>query len=90
MGELSTVHDFMLIAKNTQGDGDFHRRLRAALELAALSYPQIAWRADFDLGPREHVDIFSAPDRDAARAVAEMLNHTWGVRAELAPLRNGW
>jgi hypothetical protein len=90
MGELSSVRDFMLIAKAAQDDSDFHQRFRAALRLAAVSYPQIAWRADFDLGPREHVDIFSAPDRGAARELSEMLNRICDVRVELAPLRNGW
>ena len=91
MGEATNARDFMLIAKTTaQSERGFHERLRAALRLAALSFPQIAWRADFDVGPREHVDIFSAPDHAAARAVTEMLNHTCGVRVELAPLRDGW
>lgn len=91
MGEATNARDFMLIAKTTaQGDRAFHERLRTALRLAALSFPQIAWRADFDLGPREHVEIVSAPDHGAARALTEMLNHTCGVRVELAPLRNGW
>lgn len=91
MGEATNARDFMLIAKTTaQADRAFHERLRAALRLAALSFPQVAWRADFDLGPREHVEIVSAPDHGVARALTEMLSHTCGVRVELAPLRNGW
>lgn len=91
MGEATNARDFMLIAKTTaQGDGAFHERLRTALRLAVVSFPQIARRADFDIGPREHVEIVSAPDHGVARALTEMLSHTCGVRVELAPLRNGW
>jgi len=82
--------DFMLIAKATDAARDFHPRLRAALRLAAASFPQIAWRADFDVSPREHVDIFSAPSHDAARALVQMLNRSCGVRAELAALKRRW
>ena len=90
MGESATLRDFMMIAKATRVDDAFHSRVRETVRLAAVLHPEITWRADFDLGPCEHVDIFSAPDHGAARALTEMLNHTCGVHVELAPLRNGW
>jgi len=91
MGEATNARDFMLIAKTTaQSERGFHERLRAALRLAAVSFPQIAWRADFDVGPREHVEIFGASDHAAARAISDAVSRAGGVRTELAPLRDGW
>jgi hypothetical protein len=90
MGESATLRDFMMIAKATRVDDAFHSRVRETVRLAAVLHPEITWRADFDLGPCEHVDIFSAPDRGAARAISDAVSEAGGVRAELAPLRNRW
>jgi hypothetical protein len=90
MGQLGNLRDFILIARATQGAADFHERIRGALRLAAASLSQVAWRADFDVGPGEHVEIFGAPDSGYARKVSELVTAIPGVRAEIAPLRKGW
>ena len=90
MGQLRDLRDFILIARATQGAGDFHERIRGAVRLAAASLPEVAWRADFDVGPGEHVEIFGAPDSGYARKVSELVTAIPGVRAEIAPLGKGW
>ena len=90
MGQAGSFRDFMLIITAGHQASDFHPRVREALRLAAATHPQVAWRADFDVGPREHVEVFSAPDFAAARQVTAALAGVPGVRTELAPLKNGW
>ena len=90
MGESETLRDFMLIAIATRADDAFHSRVHEAVRLAAARHPEIAWRAEFDVGPREHVEIFGAFDHAAARAISDAVSQAGGVRAELARLRNGW
>lgn len=90
MGHTADLKDFMLIARAAGAGDAFHARIRQALERAAATHPGIAWRADFDLGPTEHVEVFSAPDFASAREVSRMMSTLEGVRAELAPLRSGW
>jgi hypothetical protein len=90
MGELANLRDFMLIARAIEPSAEFLPRLREALRLAAASHPEIAWRAYFDVSPRDHVEIFSAPDFAAAREVSALLSGVQGMRAELAPLKNRW
>ena len=90
MGQLGNMRDFILIARATQRAGDFHERIRGAVRLAAASLPELAWRADFDVGPGEHVEIFGAPDSEYARKVCELVTAIPGVRVEVAPLAKGW
>jgi hypothetical protein len=90
MEQPENLRDFILIARATQRAGDFRDRIRGAVRLAAASLPDIAWRADFDFGPGEHVEIFGAPDSSAAHRVSELMSAVPGVRAEVAPLRSRW
>jgi hypothetical protein len=90
MGQLGNLKDFMLIVTASQGNEDFHPRVRSALEFAAAAHPEVALRADFDVGPREHVEVFTAPDMGTARNIAYSVGKLEGLRAELAPLRSGW
>jgi hypothetical protein len=90
MGQLGSLRDFMLIVTAAESCKDFHPRVRAALELAVATHPEAARRADFDVGAREHVEVFSAPDFETARRIADNVNAMRDVRAELAPLRNRW
>jgi hypothetical protein len=90
MGQISSLRDFMVIARAAEGAEKFHARIRQVLDMAALVHPEISWRAQFELGPSEHVEVFSAPDFGAAREVSRMMGALQGVRAELAPLRKGW
>jgi hypothetical protein len=90
MEQRFAPRDFMLIARSIDGSGEFHARIKQALQFAAADRPEVAWRAEFDLGPKEHVEVFTAPDIGTAREVSDMVNTVAGVRIELAPLRNGW
>ena len=90
MGQLGSLKDFMLIITAAQGGEDFHPCVHSALQLAAAAHPEVALRADFDVGPREHVEVFTAPDIGTARDIAHSISKMEGLRAELAPLRNGW
>lgn len=90
MRQTSRIRDFMLIVTAGHQASDFHPRVREALRLAAATHPEVAWRADFDVGPSEHVEVFSAPDFAAARQVSAVLDGVPGLRTELAPLKNGW
>ncbi|HEX6267223.1 MAG TPA: hypothetical protein VFZ81_10040 [Burkholderiales bacterium] len=90
MGQLGNPKDFMLIITASQGSDDFHPRVRSALQFALAAHSEVALRADFDVGPREHVEVFTAPDIGTARDIAHSLGKLAGLRAELAPLRHGW
>lgn len=90
MGQASNLRDFMVIARATGEAQNFHKRIKQAMRIAADALPQIAWRADFDLGPREHVDVISAPDLGSARKVVAVVTQLDGVNAELALLRKPW
>jgi hypothetical protein len=90
MGQLGSLKDFMLIVRRTAAGEEFHARVKQAVELAARVHPDIAWRAQFELGPAEHVEVFSAPDLGAARQVSNLMGALHGVKAEVAPLRHGW
>ena len=90
MGHFASLKDFMLIARGTEGAEKFHDRIKQAIDIAARMHPDIAWRAQFEIGPTEHVEVFSAPDFGAARQVSSLMGALAGVKAELAPLRNGW
>jgi hypothetical protein len=90
MEELVSLRDFMLIVTSGESCEDFHPRIHATLELAVATCPEAALRAEFDVGAREHVEVFSAPDFETARRIADNVNAMRGVRAELAPLRNRW
>ena len=80
----------MLIVTAGESCQDFHPRIHATLELAVATYPDAALRAEFDVGVREHVEVFSAPDFETARRITDDVNTMRGVHAELAALRNGW
>jgi hypothetical protein len=90
VGQLDSLKDFMLIITAAAAAADFHPRIRAALEQAVAAHPDAALRAEFDVGAREHVEVFSAPDIATARSISEDVNRIDGIRAELAPLRSGW
>lgn len=90
MQQLTSARDFMLIARSTRGDEKFHARIGQVVDLAKKLYPTISWRAQFELGPREHVEVFSAGDSAIARQVSRLLGALQDVKAELAPLRSGW
>jgi hypothetical protein len=90
MALQANLKDFMLITRATDAAGDFHARVRQALEIAASLHPAIAWRAQFELGPAEHVEVFSAPDSAQARQVSGIMGALAGVRAEVAPLTKAW
>ncbi|HEX6318944.1 MAG TPA: hypothetical protein VFZ84_08710 [Burkholderiales bacterium] len=90
MGQLASLNDFMLIARATESAEKFHSRVKQVLEIAASLHPDIAWRAQFEIGPAEHVEVFSAPDSGVARQVSSLMGALQGVKAEVAPLRRGW
>jgi hypothetical protein len=90
MGQLASLKDFMLIARATESAEKFHARVKQVLEIAASLHPDIAWRAQFEIGPAEHVEVFSAPDSGVARQVSSLMGALQGVKAEVAPLRRGW
>jgi len=90
MRQLASFSDFMLIAHATESAEKFHARVKQVLEVAANLHPDIAWRAQFEIGPAEHVEVFSAPDSGVARQVSSLIGALQGVTAEVAPLRKGW
>lgn len=84
--------DFLFIARAIdEAHNGFQARVRGALSFALGRHPEITLRASFDLGPREHVEVFSAPTPTQARQLAEEMKHAAaGFRAEVVPLYSEW
>jgi hypothetical protein len=89
------MRDFMLI---TRPASEIVRRAAASFQTvvdeikssASRACPQIQWRADFDLGGSDYVEIFSAPDYSTALRVSDIARNMPGVRAEIATLKSSW
>ena len=84
------MRDFIMICKSSGQDGDaFHGVLQRAMGAAKSAFPEIEWRADFSLTPRESVDVFSAPSVETAIKVSRLVR-AGGINAEVLPLRGSW
>lgn len=63
---------------------------REAVIAARRAFPAITWQAEFPLGPRDYVEVFSAPSETMARDVAKVVSTVAGIRAEVSELRSAW
>jgi hypothetical protein len=90
MAQRARLKEFMLIARATGNAGRFPDRIQQALRLAFVTFPAVSWKAEFALGPREHVEIFGAGSDDEARLVSQYFARAPGVRAEVLPLAMPW
>ncbi len=85
------MRDFIMITRSSLNqDADaFQGVVQRALGAAKSAYPEIKWRADFTLNPREFVEVFSAPSMETAVKVSHLVR-AGGVYAEVLPLHGGW
>ena len=83
--------DFIMITRSSprQDSDAFQGIVQRALGAAKSAYPEIEWRADFTLNPRECVEVFSAPSMDMAMRMSHLVR-AGGIDAEVLPLRGGW
>jgi hypothetical protein len=88
------MRDYMLIThpagNQRAAEAEFLAAVRQALTTARETFPAVAWQADFPLGPRDHVEVFSAPSEAMARQVCALVGALGGIRAEVSALRSGW
>lgn len=88
------MQDYMLITHPSAGRGDrgfeFETMVRGALHAVREVFPTVEWRAEFSLGPRDHVEVFSAPNEATARQLGALVSSAEGISAEISPLRSAW
>jgi len=90
MGQLDEPREFMLITRATGAADKFSENVRQALRLATAMFPDIAWKAEFDAGPGEHVEVFSAPGAEEALRLWKHFAQVPGMRTEVMPLATRW
>jgi hypothetical protein len=88
------MRDYMLIThpagRTAYPGGQFFACVRQAIGAARKAFPAVTWQADFPLGPRDYVEVFSAPDESMAQEVAAVVSTLGGITAEVSPLRSNW
>jgi hypothetical protein len=87
--------DYMLIAHPAaraarRDEGSFKYRFETAVEAAHSACPDVEWRAGFVLGPKDYVEVFSAPSSEAAQKVVAVVGALGGLRAEVVALNSVW
>jgi hypothetical protein len=84
------MSDFMLIAHaDTTSAIPFPEQMSSLVKTLKTLLPKIEWQMEFDLGRGKMVEVFSAPDYDAALDVSRAAQQR-GVRAEVSRLKAGW
>lgn len=75
------------VDESAAADGDALQRLgQAVSEAPARERPDVRWIASYStLGPYDYVDIFAAPDNEAATRVALVVRTTGQARVEVWP-----
>jgi len=88
------MRDYMLIThpvgQSANRGGQFFACVREAVGAARKAFPAVTWQADFPLGPRDYVEVFSAPNESMAQEVAAVVSTVGGVTAEVSALRSAW
>lgn len=89
------MRDYLLITHSPAGraqltEESFAALMRNVVAAARWSFPEIEWQADFVIGLKYGVEVFSAPDAGAATRVSELVSQVAGARAEVVPLRSRW
>lgn len=89
------MRDYLLITHPPAGkaqltEESFAALMRNVVAAVRRTFPDIEWQADFVLDLKYCIEVFSAPDIEAATRVSELVSRVAGVRAEVIVLRSRW
>ena len=87
------MRDYMLVLhprKDAGPAGRFESMVDQAIGVARIAFPAVQWQADFQLGPRDHVEVVRAPSEAVARQVCTLLSAVAGVSAEVTRMTSSW
>ena len=85
------MEDYVVIAhlppqEETLAGEQFAQLFREAVYVARRTYPEIEWRGCFVVGPKDGLEIFSAPNPAAASNVSALLGAVSRLQARVVPL----